>query len=214
MTLLVKICGLTTPSAVAAAVEAGADMVGFVFFGKSPRHVTLAAAARLAKLARGHAAIVALTVDAEDAALDEIVATLKPDLLQLHGRETPARLAHLRSRFRLPLMKAVGVSSRADLAAVASYGDAQRVLLDAKPPPDAALPGGNGAAFDWSLLDGFSAHAPLILSGGLDAGNVAEAIRIARPAGVDVSSGVERAPGLKDEAKIESFIRAARAAGG
>jgi phosphoribosylanthranilate isomerase len=214
MSLLVKICGLSTRSAVETAVETGADMVGFVFFAKSPRHVSLAEASELGSLARGRAAIVALTVDAEEAALADIIASLRPDLLQLHGRESPECLAHLRSRFGVPLMKALGVARRDDLAVMRSYPMADRFLLDAKSPPGAALPGGNGLPFDWTMLDGFSAHTPVMLSGGLDATNVGEAIRVASPAGVDVSSGVERAPGLKDEEKIADFIRAARAAAG
>jgi phosphoribosylanthranilate isomerase len=213
MSLIVKICGLSTPASVDTAIEAGADMVGFVFFAKSPRNVSLAAATALAARARGRAGIVALTVDADDAALSDIVSSLRPDLLQLHGRESPERLAQLRKRFGVKLMKAIGVAARGDLASAKAYADADRLLLDAKPPADAALPGGNGLPFDWGMLEGFAATAPIMLSGGLDAENVGEAIRVARPAGVDVSSGVESAPGLKDEAKIAAFIRAARAAG-
>jgi phosphoribosylanthranilate isomerase len=212
MSLLVKICGLSTPASVDAAIKAGADMVGFVFFARSPRNVSIEAAAALASRARGRAGIVALTVDAEDAALADIVAALRPDLLQLHGRESPERLAHLRALFGVPLMKVIGVAVRSDLAATQAYGNADRFLLDTKPPADAALPGGNGLSFDWTMLEGFNAQAPIMLSGGLDSDNVAEAIRVARPDGVDVSSGVERAPGLKDEAKIAAFIRAARVA--
>ena len=163
---------------------------------------------------RGRAAIVALTVDAQEAALAEIVATLRPDWLQLHGSETPERVAHLRSKFGVPLMKAVGVARRDDLAATTSYPTVDRFLLDAKAPANADLPGGNGLPFDWTMLENFASPVPIMLSGGLDAGNVGEAIRLTRPAGVDVSSGVESAPGLKDEAKIQAFIRAARAAAG
>jgi phosphoribosylanthranilate isomerase len=214
MSLLVKICGLSTPDSLAAAIDAGADMVGFVFFPRSPRNVSLATAAALAERARGRAAIVALTVDADDAALAAIVDALRPDLLQLHGREPPKRLAQLHAKFGVKLMKAIGVARRDDLDAAAGYPMADRFLLDAKPPADAALPGGNGLPFDWTMLEGFAAGAPIMLSGGLDPDNVGEAIRVARPAGVDVSSGVERAPGLKDEAKIAAFIRAARLAAG
>jgi phosphoribosylanthranilate isomerase len=212
MPILVKICGLSTPAAVDAAIDAGADMVGFVFFARSPRQVSVPKAAELARRARGHAAIVALTVDADDAALADIVDSLRPDLLQLHGREGPERLAHLHARFGIKLMKAIGVARRDDLASADAYASADRLLLDAKPPADAALPGGNGLPFDWTMLEGFTAHAPIMLSGGLDPRNVGEAVRVARPAGVDVSSGVESAPGLKDEMKIAAFIRAARAA--
>ncbi|MFI5012248.1 MAG: phosphoribosylanthranilate isomerase [Hyphomicrobiales bacterium] len=214
MSLLVKICGLSTPAAVDASIEAGADMVGFVFFARSPRHVSPARAAALAGRARGRAAIVALTVDADDAALAVIVEALRPDLLQLHGLEGPERLAHLRKRFGVKLMKAIGVARRDDLGAARAYAAADRLLLDAKPPADALLPGGNGLAFDWRMLEGFVADAPIMLSGGLDPDNVGEAIQIAQPAGVDVSSGVESAPGLKDETKIAAFVRAARAAAG
>jgi phosphoribosylanthranilate isomerase len=212
--LTIKICGLSTHSSVATAVEAGADMVGFIFFPKSPRNVTSATAAALAEGARGRAAITAVTVDANDAAISEIVHELKPDLLQLHGRETPERIAELRAKFGVPVMKVIGVAKPEDLRVVASYSSADRVLVETKAPPDATLPGGNGVPFDWRMLSGFTANIPLMLSGGLDCENIADAIRIARPAGVDVSSGVERAPGLKDEEKIKAFIRAARLASG
>jgi phosphoribosylanthranilate isomerase len=214
MSLLVKICGLSTSGSVAAAIEAGADMVGFMFFRKSPRYVSLATAAALAGSARGQAAIVAITVDADEAALAEIVDGLKPDLLQLHGREPPERVTQLRARLGVPLMKVIGIASREDLDAAKAYPMADRLLLDAKAPVGAALPGGNGVPFDWRMLGGFAAGPPIMLSGGLHSCNVAEAIRTAKPAGVDVSSGVESAPGLKDEAKIFAFIRAARLAAG
>jgi phosphoribosylanthranilate isomerase len=214
MSITIKICGLSTHSSVAAAIEAGADMLGFIFFPKSPRYVTSTAAAALAEGARGRAVITAATVDADDAMLSAIVDELNPDLLQLHGRETPKRVAELRATFGVPVMKAIGIAKHDDLAAVASYSMADRILLDAKAPPDAKLPGGNGVPFDWRMLAGFSADTPLILSGGLDVENVGDAIRIARPWGVDVSSGVETAPGIKDEAKIRAFIRAARLAAG
>jgi phosphoribosylanthranilate isomerase len=214
MSLLVKICGLSTEASVDAAIEAGTDMVGFVFFPRSPRNISPAAAAELAARARGRAGIVALTVDAEDQALAGIVAALRPDLLQLHGRESPERILHLRALFGVPLMKAIGVAGPSDLAATQPYAGVDRFLLDAKPPADAVLPGGNGRSFDWTMLEGFTAGAPIMLSGGLDPDNVGEAIRVAKPDGVDVSSGVERAAGLKDEAKIAAFIRAARAAEG
>jgi phosphoribosylanthranilate isomerase len=212
MSLLVKICGLSTSGSVAAAIEAGADMVGFMFFRKSPRYVSLATAAALAGSARGQAAIVAITVDADEAALAEIVDGLKPDLLQLHGRETPEHVTELRERLGVPLMKVIGIARREDLDVAKAYPMAERLLLDAKAPVGAALPGGNGVPFDWTMLGSFVAGPPIMLSGGLHSDNVAEAIRTAKPAGVDVSSGVESAPGLKDEAKIFAFIRAARLA--
>jgi len=213
MTLLIKICGLSTPEALDVALDAGADMVGFVFFPASPRHVALADAPGLAARAEGRALKVALTVDADDASLDAIVAALKPDMLQLHGHETPERVSAVRQRFGLPVMKALPIATAADLAAIPAYAaTADRLLFDAKPPKDATRPGGLGRPFDWHLLEQLETPVPFMLSGGLDAGNVAEALRITRAPGVDVSSGVERAPGEKDPEKIRAFIRAARAA--
>ncbi len=212
MTLTVKICGLSTEATVDAALEAGADMVGFVFFPASPRHVTPARAAELARRVRGRAAVVALTVDASDADLAEI-AEIHPDWVQLHGRETPARATELRSRLGLKVMKAVGVRGAADVAAADAYaGMVDRILFDAKPPLGAVLPGGNGVAFNWRLLRGLAAGTPFMVSGGLDAGSVREAIAITQPNGVDVSSGVETAPGRKDPDLIRAFIAAARLA--
>jgi phosphoribosylanthranilate isomerase len=210
--LVVKVCGLRTAGTMDAALAAGADMVGLVSFPASPRHVETAAAAALAERARGRAQIVLLTVDADDAALADLVAAIRPDWLQLHGRETPERVAAVRRRFGLQVMKALGVREAADLAAAASYGAADRLLFDAKPPKDATRPGGNGLAFDWRLLAKLDPRLGFMLSGGLDPANVGEAVRIARPLGVDVSSGVERAPGDKDPALINAFVRAARAA--
>ncbi|MDE2362958.1 MAG: phosphoribosylanthranilate isomerase [Hyphomicrobiales bacterium] len=208
---LVKICGISTAPTLAAALDAGADMVGFVFFGPSPRNVTPAAAAALAARVEGRARKVALTVDADDATIDAIVTALRPDLLQLHGREAPARAAALRARTGLPVMKALGVSTAADLAPVGAYeGAVDWLLFDAKPPKDATRPGGNALAFDWTILDGLKTGLPWLLSGGLDPLNVAEALTMTRAPGVDVSSGVESAPGVKDEAKIRAFVRAAR----
>lgn len=207
----VKICGLSTPATLDAALDARAAMIGLVLVDGSPRHVPLDAAAGLAARVRGRAAIVALVVDADDDALARLIAALRPDWLQLHGRETPERTAGVRARFGLPVMKAVGVSGAGDLAAARAYaGAADRLLLDAKPPPGATRPGGNGRAFDWRLLAGLDLPAPFMLSGGLTPENVAEAIGIARPtAGVDVSSGVESAPGVKDASAIRAFIEAA-----
>jgi phosphoribosylanthranilate isomerase len=207
----VKICGLSDAESVAAALDAGADYVGFVFFPPSPRNVAPARAAELGASARGRARIVALTVDAEDALLDEIVRTLRPDLLQLHGKEPPGRVAAIRARTGVPVMKAIGVAAASDLAAASRY-DADRILLDAKPPRNATRPGGNGAAFDWSLLRGFACARPWLLSGGLDPSNVAAALAATGASGVDVSSGVERAPGRKDPALIRAFVEAVRRA--
>lgn len=208
---IVKICGLKTPETLAAALNAGADMVGFVFFPKSPRHIDLATAEVLGRQAQGKALKVALTVDADDAALAAIVAALNPDLLQLHGHESPERVAAIRARFGLPVMKAIGVAHADDLKDVQAFAAvADRLLFDAKPPKDAAHPGGNGLAFDWSLLTGLDLSIPSMVSGGLDPANVAEALRRTRAQGVDVSSGVETAPGQKDPAKITAFVRAAK----
>jgi phosphoribosylanthranilate isomerase len=213
MSLIVKICGLKTPEALDVALESGADMVGFVFFAPSPRNLTLEAARSLGERVKSRAGKVALTVDADDKMLSAIVEALKPDLLQLHGSETPERVATLRARFGLPMMKALPIAARKDLARIHLYKKiADRILFDARAPQDATRPGGLGKPFDWSLLKGVDAGIPFMLSGGLDAGNVAEALRITRAGGVDVSSGVERAPGEKDLDKIRAFIRATRAA--
>ena len=207
----IKICGLSTPDTLDIALDAGADMVGFVFFAPSPRNLSFDIARDLAARVDGRAKIVALTVNADDATLDAIVASLRPDMLQLHGAETPARVAAIRTRLGLPVMKAIGVAAGADLARAADYaGVADMMLFDAKPPRDAVLPGGNGRAFDWTILQGQRSELPWMLSGGLDAGNVAEALRITGAGAVDVSSGVERAPGVKDPQRIRAFIAAAR----
>lgn len=213
MSLLVKICGLQTPEALDVALESGADLVGFVFFAPSPRNLDDAAARALGARVKGRAGKVALSVDADDAALAAIVEALKPDMLQLHGVETPERVTALRARFGLPVMKAIPVAERKDLARIELYKKvADRLIFDARAPRDATRPGGLGTPFDWTLLKGVDPGIPYMLSGGLDAGNVAEALRITRAPGVDVSSGVERAPGEKDADKIRAFIRAARAA--
>ncbi|HEY1360657.1 MAG TPA: phosphoribosylanthranilate isomerase [Xanthobacteraceae bacterium] len=215
MNLLVKICGLSTPATLDAALDAGADMVGFVFFPPSPRNVGHAAARALGLLVRGRAQKVALTVDATDEELGDIIAALEPDLLQLHGRETPERVAAVRTRFGLPVMKALPVAERSDLSPVRLYDKvADRLLFDARAPRRATRPGGLGNSFDWRLLDGLTAAVPFMLSGGLDAGNVAQALHITRAGAVDVSSGVERTPGDKDAEKIRAFVAAARAAAG
>jgi phosphoribosylanthranilate isomerase len=213
MALTVKICGLRTPQALDAALESGADLVGFVFFPPSPRHLGREAARRLGEQAAGRAGKVALTVDATDETLLDIVNALKPDMLQLHGKETTERVVAVRTRFGLPVMKALPIAERADLSPVRIYEKvADRLIFDARPPKDATRPGGLGRPFDWTLLNDVKCAVPFMLSGGLDAGNVAEALRITRAPGVDVSSGVERAPGEKDPDKIREFVRVARAA--
>jgi phosphoribosylanthranilate isomerase len=209
----VKICGIKDLPAMDAALDAGADLVGLVFFPPSPRAVTPEAAAKLAARARGRALVTALTVDADDELLAAIVAHAKPDLLQLHGAESPARVAALKARFGRPAMKAVPVAEAADLEIVPAYeAVADRILFDARPPREANRPGGHGRAFDWTLLAALGRKKPMMLSGGLTPDNVAEAIAIVRPDAVDVSSGVERAPGEKDLEKIAVFIRNARKA--
>src|SRR5271167_1601916 len=213
MSLIVKICGLSTRETLDVALEAGADLVGFVFFPPSPRHLGYEAARALGARVAGRAGKVALTVDAVDATLAAIVDALKPDMLQLHGKEPPARVAALKQRFGLPVMKAIPVEARADLAAVAAYASvADRLLFDARAPREATRPGGLGKPFDWRLLENLDPGVPFMLSGGLDAGNLGEALRITRAPGVDVSSSVERAPGEKDPDKIRAFVRAAREA--
>jgi phosphoribosylanthranilate isomerase len=214
MAPLVKICGLSTPETLDAALKAGADLVGFVRFPASPRHVDLDRGRALSRWARGRATRVALLVDPDDAALDEAVDALDPDLLQLHGGETPERVLAIRARFGRPVMKAVGIAEAADLAAIELYATvADRVLLDAKPPRDAgALPGGNGLAFDWRLLASLDLDDRFMLSGGLTPETVATAVALTRIRAVDVSSGVERQPGEKDPARIAAFVRAARSA--
>jgi len=211
MSLLVKICGLRTPDHLDAALGAGADLVGFVFFPPSPRNLPVATARALGERVKGRAGKVALTVDADDALFEAIMGALSPDMLQLHGRETPERVAALKTKFGLPVMKAIPVETKADLAGVASYANvADRLLFDARAPRDATRPGGLGQSFDWRLLEGLDRNVPFMLSGGLDAENVADALKITRAPGVDVSSGVERAPGEKDVDKIRAFVRAAR----
>lgn len=213
MALVVKICGLRTPDTLDAAIDAGADLVGFVFFPPSPRNLTLSAARALGAQVGGRVGKVALTVDASDDVLFGIVEALKPDMLQLHGSEPPERVAVVRSRFGLPVIKALPIAARADLAPIRLYEKvADRILFDARPPRDATRPGGLGQPFDWTLLGNLAIAVPFLLSGGLDAGNVAQALALTNAHGVDVSSGVERAPGEKDIGRIRAFIRAARAA--
>jgi len=214
MNNLIKICGLSTPETLAAALDAGADMVGFVRFPKSPRHVTLDLGHRLSLQAKGRAQRVVLLVDPDDEEIAQAVEAINPDLIQLHGHESPERVAEIRSMVNRPVMKALGIAERSDLEALAPYaGTSEHILLDAKPPRGAgALPGGNGVSFDWKLLNGLDPALSIMLSGGLNPDNVAEAIRLTSPKAVDVSSGVESGPGLKDAGKIKAFIQAARTA--
>jgi phosphoribosylanthranilate isomerase len=212
MSLLVKICGLSTRETLEVALDAGADMVGFVFFPPSPRHLALEAGRDLGRQVGRRALKVALTVDADDAALGNIVDALSPDMLQLHGKESIARLRDIKQKFGRPVMKALSVETSADLAVLPGYAAvADHILFDARPPKDATRPGGLGAPFDWHLLENLELDLPYMVSGGLHAENVAEAVRITRAGGVDISSGVESAPGVKDPEMIKAFIRAARA---
>jgi phosphoribosylanthranilate isomerase len=208
----VKICGLSDEEGVDAALHAAADFVGFVFFAASPRNVALDRAAALAARARGRAQIVALTVDANDSLLSDVAATLRPDLLQLHGKESPERVAAIRALTGAGIMKAISVSAASDLDGHAAYVGAERLLFDTKAPAGASRPGGHGISFDWAVLRGFVARKPWLLAGGLTPANVAEAIAATGAPGVDVSSGVERAPGKKDPALIHAFVEAVRAA--
>jgi len=209
----IKICGLSTPETLEAALAAGADMIGFVFHPKSPRYVTLEQAAELAAIARGRAEIVALIVDWDEKQADALVEALKPDWLQLHGAESVGLVAAIKLVTGRRIMKALGVAGPGDLSRIPAYAAvADAILLDAKPPKDAAYPGGHGRPFDWKLLAGLDPAFRFMLSGGLDPANVEDAIGIARPAGVDVSSGVESAPGVKDVGRIAEFGKAARRA--
>ena len=205
----VKICGLSTPDHVRWAVAAGARYVGFVFFPKSPRNVDIDTAAALALEVPPGVAKVALMVDPDDAALDAILARVPVDMLQLHGAESPARVAEIRARAGLPVMKAVGIAGAEDVARLDAYSlVADQLLVDAKPPKDAPLPGGTGVPFDWGLLTGYRFQRPWMLAGGLTPANAAAAVRLTGARQVDVSSGVETAPGVKDEALIRAFIGA------
>jgi phosphoribosylanthranilate isomerase len=211
LSLSVKICGLSTPETVEAAVAGGADYVGFVFFPKSPRHVTPSRAADLARLVPDRVRRCGLFVDPDDALLDQALAAVPLDMLQLHGAEPPARCAALRERYRRPVMKAVSIATAEDVARAESWiGAIDLLLFDAKPPRADALPGGNGVAFDWRLLADRSWPVPWMLSGGLNASNLREALRMTRAPMVDVSSGVETSPGIKSPALIREFLQIAR----
>jgi len=210
MTIEIKICGLSTPEAVDRVADLNADMAGFIFFEKSPRHVAIDTAAALAAQARSRGlATVAVTVDMDDAGLDEIVTRMKPDWLQLHGGESPERAAEIKARYNLPVMKAFAMREAADLVSIAPYqGIAERFLFDAKPPKGSDLPGGNGVSFDWQLLAALDGTASYMLSGGLTKDNIGEALSISGATMVDVSSGVESAPGVKDLDMMDAFVRA------
>ena len=209
----VKICGLSTPEAMESALAARADLVGLVFFPPSPRNVSVAEAVPLADFARGFSAIVALVVDADDALIDRIVGEVNPDLLQLHGTEPPERVADIRARWGKPVMKAIKVTTSSDAAVALAYKRAaDLILFDAKPPKGAILPGGNGVAFDWAVLSDVREQVPFMLSGGLTPDNVAAAIAATGATVVDVSSGVESSPGVKNPDLIRRFIRAAHSA--
>ena len=210
MPIAIKFCGLNRPADIAAAAAASARYAGFVHFQKSPRHVTIDQMAELALLVPAGIAKVALTVNADDALLDALTAQVPLDMLQLHGGESPQRVAEVKARYGLPVMKAIGVAEPGDLAAIESYAPtADQLLIDAKPPPGAVLPGGNGLAFDWQLLATRKYWTrPWMLAGGLTAANVAEAVRLTGARQVDVSSGVETAPGVKDPGLIRAFSTA------
>ena len=213
MGLDIKICGLKTDEAVAAALDGGASHIGFIFFPKSPRYVDPGEAGRLRQAAKGRAIAVAVTVDPDDVTLDAIVAAMQPDMLQLHGNESVNRVAEIKARYGLPVMKALALRERGDLEQIKPYiGVADRFLFDAKPPKGSELPGGNGVSFDWQVLSELDASIDYMLSGGLNASNIGEALRATNAQGIDISSGVESAPGVKDVGLIKDFFRAVRAA--
>jgi phosphoribosylanthranilate isomerase len=202
----VKICGLTTPKAVSVAIWGGARYLGFMFYEPSPRNVTPAEAKRLIEGVPDDVTIVAVTVDADDRRLSEIMTAIKPGLLQLHGGETPLRVSQVRARYHRPVLKAVHISGRADIATAKRYEEAADLLLfDARPPKD-GLPGGNGLVFDWKLIAGQRWKKPWMLSGGLTAANIADAVRLTKAGIVDVSSGVEDKPGIKSPEKVANFL--------
>ncbi|GAA0596879.1 phosphoribosylanthranilate isomerase [Paenochrobactrum glaciei] len=204
-----KICGLKTPEAVSAVLEGGATHIGFIFFPKSPRHIGVEEAGCLRVAAQGRAQVVAVTVDADDDYLAEIVNHVRPDILQLHGQETPERVKLLKERFGLPVIKAFAIRNFDDLEAIKPYkGIADRFLFDAKPPKGSELPGGNGVSFDWELLTKLDGDVDYMLSGGLNAGNIAQALVQTGAQAIDVSSGVEARAGEKDVRLIEEFLQA------
>ena len=211
MSISVKICGLKTEETIDAALTGGASHVGFIFFEKSPRNVALETAARLAERARGRAKTVAVTVNADDATLDDIVSRVAPDMLQLHGSESPDRVVAVKARYGLPVIKAIALREQGDLDRIEPYrGIVDQFLFEAKPPADSELPGGNGIAFDWHILSRLDGSVNYMLSGGIDAKNVGAAMSETGARALDLSSGVERAPGIKDTGLIEEFFDAAR----
>lgn len=212
MNIVIKTCGLKTPEIVAHSVNNGADQIGFIFFEKSPRHVSVTQAAQAALPARGKAKIVAVTVDANDEYLDEIAQGLKPDVMQLHGKESPERVQTVKDRYQLPVMKAFSIRTGDDLKKIAPYKDiANLMLLDAKAPEGSELPGGNGVSFDWSLLKELDPEIDFMLSGGLNSENICEAMKNTRAMGLDVSSGIENSPGNKDKSLMDGFFLAIHA---
>ena len=212
MSTTIKICGVNSPEALAASLQAGADMVGFVFYEPSPRFIGLDTARNFARHCRDHAEVVALTVDASDETLEAIIKRVGPAYFQLHGSETPERVVEIQEKYGISVIKALGVAEAADLGLVDAYREADALLIDAKPPKGALLPGGNGVPLDWSLLARFNPGKPWLLSGGLTPENVADAIKASGARSVDVSSGVESAPGQKNPLRIAAFISAAREA--
>ncbi|EUC00982.1 N-(5'-phosphoribosyl)anthranilate isomerase [Rhizobium sp. CF080] len=210
----IKICGLKTPEAVDRAVARGASHIGFIFFAKSPRNVEPDLAGDLADRVRGRVKIVAVTVNADDEELDDIVSMVRPDILQLHGNESPERILHLKALYGLPVMKAISVKEAADLDRIDPYiGVADRFLFDAKAPAASQLPGGNGVSFDWSLMASLDEGVDYMLSGGLNKDNAVIALKSTRASGIDLSSGVESAPGVKDLGMIDAFFDAVADAG-
>jgi len=206
----VKICGLSEPKSLTASIDAGARYVGFVFFEKSPRNVSVAQATALAEIVPVGLCKTALTVNADNATLDAILKDVPLDMIQLHGRETPDRVVEIKRRYGLPVMKAIGIAEAEDLAKIAAYEQVtDQLLIDAKPPRNANLPGGNGLSFDWRLIQSRRWATPWMLAGGLNPSNVAEAIQLTNATQVDVSSGVETSPGVKDMDLIEAFVKAA-----
>jgi phosphoribosylanthranilate isomerase len=213
MSIIVKICGLTSEEAIDAALENGADMTGFVFYPRSPRHLSMNDAARFVHRVGARARRVLLLVDPDEALLTTAMKLIDPDIFQLHGQETPERVASIRERFGRPVMKALPIADASDLASIVRYEPfCDYLLFDAKPGPDAKRPGGNGTTFDWSLLRGVETRKPWLLAGGLDPENVAQALDSTGAPGVDVSSGVEASRGVKDPDKIAAFIGKVRAA--
>lgn len=207
----IKICGVKTPEAIKAAIDNGAHFIGFIFFEKSPRHLEIATAKKLRPLVKRPVQLVAVTVDADDNTIATIVQKVKPDILQLHGHETPERVKKLRATYGLPVIKAFSIQKPCDVEQISPYRNvADMILFDAKAPKDSLLPGGNGVAFDWSLLKSLDEDCQTVLSGGLNAQNVGEAIKIVSPDILDVSSGVESAPGIKDVKLIKGFFDAVK----